>query len=47
LVNSTVGLLGKAKGFTHEHRIAGIEPTMDAESILQPRRSRRRPAMGG
>ena len=28
LVNTTVGLLGVAHGFTHEHRLAGIEPAL-------------------
>ena len=28
LVNSDVGLLGMAQGFTHEHRLAGIEPAV-------------------
>jgi len=46
LVNSTVGLLGKAQGFTHEHRLARIGPKLGSESGLQTRRRRKRPAMG-
>ena len=44
LVNTTVGLLNMAQGFTHEHRLAGIEPAVTRE--LQQRPRRRRPAMG-
>jgi GH15 family glucan-1,4-alpha-glucosidase len=47
LVNSAVGLLGRAKGFTHEHRLAGIAPVLARiESGLQPRQRRKRPVMG-
>jgi GH15 family glucan-1,4-alpha-glucosidase len=46
LVNTTVGLLGKAQGFTHEHRLAGIEPAATRVLGLQQRLRRRRPAMG-
>ena len=46
LVNSTVGLLGKAEGFTHEHRIARVAPKTHHLSALRPSRRRRRPAMG-
>jgi GH15 family glucan-1,4-alpha-glucosidase len=47
LVNTTVGLLGKAHGFTHEHRLAGIEPALKRIGRgLQPPRRRRRPTMG-
>jgi len=47
LVNTTVGLLGKAHGFTHEHRLAGIEPALKRIGRgLQPKRRRRRPTMG-
>ena len=44
LVNTTVGLLNMAQGFTHEHRLAGIEPAVTRG--LQQRPRRRRPAMG-
>jgi GH15 family glucan-1,4-alpha-glucosidase len=47
MVNSTVGLLGKTHGFTHEHRIARVQPTVSEESGLRAGRRRRRPAMGG
>ncbi len=47
LVNSTVGLLGRVRGFTHEHRIARLKPPAARDSLLRPRlRRRRRPAMG-
>ena len=42
LVNTTVGLLGKAHGLTHEHRLAGVEPALKRIGHgLQPRRRRR------
>ncbi len=42
LVNTTVGLLGAAHGFTHEHRLAGVEPALKRLGRgLQPRRRRR------
>jgi len=47
LVNSTVGLLGTAHGFTHEHRIARVEPRLGRGPRLRAGRRRRRPAMGG
>jgi GH15 family glucan-1,4-alpha-glucosidase len=47
LVNSTVGLLGKAHGFTHEHRIARVEPALRHVSGLRVGRKRLRPAIGG
>ena len=43
LVNTTVGLLGRAQGFTHEHRLAGIQPRTLG---VQQRRRRKRNAMG-
>jgi len=49
LVNTTVGLLGKAPGFTHEHRLASVEPPALkhlGRGLLQPRRRRNRPPMG-
>jgi GH15 family glucan-1,4-alpha-glucosidase len=47
LVNSTVGLLGKSHGLTHEHRLADTRPILGIGSELgQPRGRRRRPAMG-
>ena len=46
LVNSAVGLLGKAQGLTHEHRLAGIEPARIRGHGLQQRLRRRRRAMG-
>jgi GH15 family glucan-1,4-alpha-glucosidase len=47
LINSTVGLLGMAHGFTHEHRIAHIAPSTSEDSGLRAGRRRRRPVMGG
>jgi GH15 family glucan-1,4-alpha-glucosidase len=47
LVNSTVGLLGTAEGFTHEHRIAKVAPKVRHALGVRPARRRRRPAMGG
>ena len=47
LVNSTVGLLGTAQGFTHEHRIAKVAPKVRHALGVRPARRRRRPAMGG
>lgn len=47
LVNSTVGLLGNAHGFSHEHRIARVEPKFRRGLPLRPGRRRRRPAIGG
>ena len=45
LVNSTVGLMGKTHGLTHEHRIAGT--VLSKRPKLMARRGRRnRPAMG-
>jgi hypothetical protein len=47
LVNSTVGLLGKSHGLTHEHRLSGTRPPHGTDPGLgQPRSRRRRPAMG-
>jgi len=47
LVNTTVGLLGKAQGFTHEHRLAGVEPVWKRIGHgLKPRQRRARPAIG-
>jgi GH15 family glucan-1,4-alpha-glucosidase len=46
LVNTTVGLLGVAQGFTHEHRLAGVEPAVTRTLGLQQRKRRRRAAMG-
>jgi len=36
-----VGLLGVAKGFTHEHRLAGVEPALTRARGLQKRFRRR------
>jgi GH15 family glucan-1,4-alpha-glucosidase len=41
LVNTTVGLLGKAHGLTHEHRIGGIRPAAVMYPGRRPRRQRR------
>ncbi len=47
LVNSTVGLLGRSHGLTHEHRLSGTRPPHSADpGLVQPRSRRRRPAMG-
>ena len=47
LVNSTVGLLGRSHGLTHENRLSGSRPPHSADpGLVQPRSRRRRPAMG-
>jgi GH15 family glucan-1,4-alpha-glucosidase len=47
LVNSTVGLLGRSRGLTHENRLSGTRPPHSADpGLVQPRSHRRRPAMG-
>jgi GH15 family glucan-1,4-alpha-glucosidase len=46
LVNTTVGLLGTAQGFTHEHRLAGVRPPATRLFSRRGRFHLRRPAMG-
>ena len=46
LVNTTVGLLGRAQGFTHAHRLAGIGPANSGVYGRHRRFRRGRPAMG-
>jgi GH15 family glucan-1,4-alpha-glucosidase len=47
LVNTTVGLLGHGHGFSHEHRLAGVEPPLKRVGGAKPRPRRSRPSMGG
>jgi GH15 family glucan-1,4-alpha-glucosidase len=47
LVNSTVGLLGRTQGFSHEHRIDRVRTALSRRSMSKTARKRQRPALGG